>query len=72
MGCERGSVLVTEDSDSADDTTLERAVETFVRDARRVYEEYEEDYLDPDAALWTLEGHIDTLEDALDARDGRD
>lgn len=45
---------------------LERAVETFLRDARRVYEEYDDGYLDPDAALWTLSGHIDALEDTLE------
>jgi len=74
MGHERGSAYMTDSSDAdstGDKATLERAVEAFLRDARRVYDEYEEDYLDPDAALWTLDGHIDSLEDALDARGGR-
>lgn len=51
---------------------LERAVEDFLRDARGVYEEYEAGYLDPDAALWTLEGHIDEFEDAARAPNDED
>ncbi|PSQ21577.1 hypothetical protein BRD01_11645 [Halobacteriales archaeon QS_8_65_32] len=54
------------------DADLERAVEDFLRDARGVYEEYEAGYLDPDAALWTLEGHIDGLEDAIRAPNDED
>jgi hypothetical protein len=54
------------------DADLERAVEDFLRDAQSVYEEYEADYLDPDAALWTLEGHIDGLEDAVRAPNDED
>jgi hypothetical protein len=53
-------------------TGLDEAIDEFLRDARRVYAEYEEGYVDPDAALWTLEGHIDALEDALDEQDGAD
>jgi hypothetical protein len=47
------------------DADSDRAVETFLRDVRNVYEEYEEGYMDPDAALWTIEGHLDSLENAL-------
>jgi hypothetical protein len=54
-----------------DGTDLESAVGNFLRNARRVYEEYDEGYVDPDAALWTLEGHVDTLEDAFDAHEER-
>jgi hypothetical protein len=46
---------------------LEEAIERFVRDTRGVYEEYEDGYIDPDAALWTIEGHIDRLETRLES-----
>lgn len=61
-------------TDTADEgnPNLERAVEAFLRDTRRVYEEYEADYLDPDAALWTIEGRVDALEDAFDERGDRE
>lgn len=62
---------MTDDGDGTD-ADLEQAVEGFLRDARRVYEKYEEGYVDPDAALWTLEGHLDSLEDALAERDDTD
>jgi hypothetical protein len=51
---------------------LDEAVEAFLRDTRSVYEEYEEGYMDPDAALWTIEGHLDSLEGALRERNGND
>jgi hypothetical protein len=44
---------------------LDEAIETFLQDTRNVYEEYEEGYMDPDAALWTIEGHLDSLEETL-------
>ena len=51
---------------------LDEAVGTFLRETRDVYEEYEEGYMDPDAALWTIEGHLDSLEGALRERNGND
>lgn len=71
IGHDAGSILMTDDTDAnadAETADLEAAVERFLRDARTVYEEYDEGYLDPDAALWTLDGHINTLEDTLDDR----
>jgi hypothetical protein len=39
----------------------EPAVETFLDRADAVFEDYENGYVDPDAALSTLESHVDTL-----------
>jgi len=43
---------------------LERAVESFVEEAETVYHEYDEGYLDPDAALSRLGDHISDLREA--------
>jgi hypothetical protein len=51
-----------------ENSELDEAVGTFLRETRDVYEEYEEGYMDPDAALWTIEGHLDSLEDVLQER----
>jgi hypothetical protein len=42
---------------------LADAVETFVEEAEAVYDEYDEGYLDPDAALSRLGDHIGELRD---------
>ncbi len=42
-------------------TDLEESVEEFLDDADYVYSEYEQGYMDADAALSVLEGHIDDL-----------
>ncbi|PSP73234.1 hypothetical protein BRC86_10240 [Halobacteriales archaeon QS_3_64_16] len=55
-----------------ENSELDEAVEAFLQDARSVYEEYEEGYMDPDAALWTIEGHLDSLEETLRKRDEDD
>lgn len=45
---------------------LEEAVETFLSDAESVYREYEQGYMDADAALSTLEMHVDSLREAAE------
>jgi hypothetical protein len=40
---------------------LAEAVETFLDDSRTVLREYEQGYMDADATLSVLEGHIDDL-----------
>lgn len=40
------------------------AVETFLGEAETVYAEYENGYMDADAALSLLETHIDELREA--------
>lgn len=40
---------------------LEESVEEFLDDADYVLSEYEQGYMDADAALSVLEGHIDGL-----------
>lgn len=47
-------------------TDLESAVEEFLDRVDRVYEEYDEGYVDADAALHVLEGHVETLAAAVD------
>ncbi|WP_199174903.1 hypothetical protein [Halegenticoccus soli] len=42
---------------------LEDAVGTFLRDADAVFDEYENGYVDADAALSVLESHIEDLRD---------
>ncbi|MFC7177235.1 hypothetical protein [Halosegnis marinus] len=42
------------------------AVERFVADAERAYEEYEQGYADADATLRVLRSHLDRLEAELD------
>ncbi|MEM4781414.1 MAG: hypothetical protein QXG03_07645 [Halalkalicoccus sp.] len=42
-------------------TKLEDSVEEFLDDASYVLSEYEQGYMDADAALSVLEGHIDGL-----------
>jgi hypothetical protein len=45
---------------------LEDAVETFLRNADGVYGEYEQGYVDADAALSMLEGHLEELREAAE------
>jgi hypothetical protein len=45
---------------------LADAVETFVEEAESVYDEYDEGYLDPDAALSRLGDHIADLRDTYE------
>lgn len=40
---------------------LEESVEEFLDDADYVISEYEQGYMDADAALSVLEGHVDDL-----------
>jgi hypothetical protein len=40
---------------------LEDDVDQFLRDAKTVYSEYDNGYMDADAALSLLEDHLDTL-----------
>lgn len=47
-------------------TDLEDAVSEFLREADAVYEDYERGYVDADAALATLESHIEELTDAVE------
>jgi hypothetical protein len=47
-----------------DDT--ETAVETFIEQADAVFEDYENGYTDPDAALATLESHVESLREAVE------
>lgn len=46
----------------ADD--LKAAVETFLDGADAVYDEYEQGYMDADAALGTLSSHVEALREA--------
>lgn len=46
------------------DDDIEKAVETFLDDAETVYAEYDQGYMDADAALSRLESAIAELEDA--------
>jgi len=43
------------------DDDLERAVATFLEDAERAYDEYEQGYADADATLRLLRSHLDRL-----------
>jgi hypothetical protein len=45
----------------------ETAVETFLDRADAVFEDYENGYTDPDAALATLESHVDALRDEAES-----
>lgn len=49
---------------SADE--LEAEVETFLQGADAVYGEYDQGYMDADAALRTLESHIEALREAYE------
>jgi hypothetical protein len=44
----------------------ETAVETFVDRADAVFDDYENGYTDPDAALSTLESHVELLREAVE------
>lgn len=43
---------------------LDDAVDDFLRNADSVYGEYEQGYVDADAALSVLESHVETLREA--------
>jgi hypothetical protein len=45
----------------------ESAVETFLDRAEAVFEDYENGYTDPDAALATLESHVDALREETES-----
>jgi hypothetical protein len=45
---------------------IDDAVETFLDEADTVYGEYEQGYMDADAALSLLETHIEELRSAAD------
>ena len=47
-------------------TDTETAVETFLNRADAVFEDYESGYTDPDAALSTLEAHIESLRETVE------
>ncbi|WP_195156051.1 hypothetical protein [Halococcus agarilyticus] len=47
-------------------TDTDDAVETFLDRADSVFEDYEDGYVDPDAALATLEHHVETLREATE------
>lgn len=44
----------------------ETAVETFLDRADAVFADYESGYTDPDAALATLESHVESLREAVE------
>jgi peptidoglycan hydrolase CwlO-like protein len=46
-------------------TDAEDAVEEFLRDADKVYNEYDKGYMDADAALSRLDNQIETLREQL-------
>ncbi|WP_202593558.1 hypothetical protein [Halococcus sediminicola] len=48
-------------------TDTETAVEAFLTRADAVFKDYENGYTDPDAALATLESHVDTLREETDS-----
>ena len=49
------------------DDDLEDAVETFLQRADTVYGEYDQGYVDADAALSVLEDHVEELREAVEA-----
>ncbi|MFB6117528.1 hypothetical protein [Halosegnis sp.] len=49
-----------------DDADLEAAVEEFLADAERAYDEYEQGYADADATLRLLRSHLDRLRSEVD------
>ena len=51
-------------SDDSDD--LDAAVEQFLADAERAYDEYEQGYADADATLRLLRSHIDHLQSEVE------
>ncbi|MFC4358852.1 hypothetical protein ACFO0N_12960 [Halobium salinum] len=53
-------------SDTSDADDLEAAVGAFLSDAEEVLGEYNQGYMDADAALSMLVDHMEELEDAYD------
>lgn len=51
--------------DGRDGGDCEVAVESFLRDAERAYEEYDQGYADADATLRLLRSHLDRLADEV-------
>ena len=51
-------------SDDSDD--LNAAVEQFLADAERAYDEYDQGYADADATLRLLRSHVDHLRSAFE------
>lgn len=51
---------------------LDDAVDDFLRNADDVYGEYEQGYVDADAALSVLESHVETLREVAHQRDTPD
>jgi hypothetical protein len=57
--------------DSEDpDLDLDAAVADFLDATERVYDEYDDGYVDADAALSRLGDHVSTLRDAYEGDDG--
>jgi hypothetical protein len=54
----------------SDEDEVARAVEQFVEQAEEIYHEYDEGYLDPDAALSRLGDHIAELRDTQEGDEG--
>ena len=49
---------------------LDETVDTFLRRADAVLDEYDAGYVDADAALRQLRGHLEDLREDVDGRDG--
>jgi hypothetical protein len=47
-------------------TETEAAVREFLSNARTVYDEYDQGYMDADAALTQLEKHVESLESTVE------
>lgn len=60
-----GQTQVAEDA-IWDMTDTETAVETFLERADAVYEDYQKGYTDADAALSTLEAHVESLRETVE------
>jgi hypothetical protein len=57
------------EAETTDADTLHAGVTAFLREADAVYDEYEQGYLDPDAALARLDSALSDLRDAEAAFD---
>lgn len=60
---------MSDTTDEADDTEMHEAVAEFLSGADDVYGEYDQGYMDADAALSLLSGRIDDLREAVDEDD---
>jgi hypothetical protein len=64
-----GDETDTSEAETTDADTLHAGVTAFLREADAVYDEYEQGYLDPDAALARLDSALSDLRDAEAAFD---